>query len=113
LDLQDDAFNVGCSNRWSIEGASTEVVVENMPNLFNLSLASVNNVEEAMVYIKRLQKLRRLSLTFGPVQSLRSKREGIKVEGCEALEKLEVANYYEEYACDSGGGSGGGGEREG
>jgi hypothetical protein len=97
LDLQGDAFNVGRSNRWSIDGASMEVIVENMPNLFNLSLASVNNVDEAMGYIKRLQKLRYLSLTLGPVQSLRSKREGVKVEGCEALEKLEVANYHEEY----------------
>jgi hypothetical protein len=97
LDLQGDAFNVVRSQRWSIEGASIETIVENAPNLYNLSLASVNNAEEAMRYIQRLKKLRCLSLTLGPVQSFRSRREGLKVEGCEALEKLEVANYHEEH----------------
>jgi hypothetical protein len=96
LDLQGDAFSVPRSQRWSIEGASVEEICKSATNLEQLKLASVNHASDAMLFISSLSKLRSLSLTMGPEQSFRSRRDGIKVE-CPKLEQLQIANYHEEY----------------
>ncbi len=94
LDLQGDAFHVVRSQRWSIDGVSVQEICRNAENLSVLKLASVNRASEAMAAINRLPKLRFLSVTMGPEQSFKSRREGIRFEGRE-LEQLQVANYHE------------------
>lgn len=94
LDLQGDSFNVVRSQRWPIEGASVEEICRNAPNLVQLKLASVNRVSEAVLSINRLSKLRFLSLTMGPEQSFKSRRNGIRID-CPNLDHLQVANYHE------------------